>query len=349
VDFTTADFDYVLPSELIAQSPLPERTQSRLLSLLPDDQSCHDYTFSDITDLIQPNDLILFNNTKVFPARFSGIKSTGGKLEGLIERVVNSHTAWAQLKCSKSPSVGSSLVLHPGLKVVVTDRQEDLFCLRIENHESFEWLLWLEQNGSLPLPPYIDRQPDKDDIDRYQTVFARQVGAVAAPTAGLHFDQAILNAIDQKGVAREYVTLHVGAGTFQPVRVETLSNHKMHKEWVTVTKSVCDAVEACKERGGRVIAVGTTVLRALESACDSGKLHQFQGDTDLFITPGFRFNVVDALLTNFHLPQSTLLMLVCAFGGYEFIMKAYHHAIESNYRFFSYGDCMLIQRKDTQS
>ena len=342
--YTTADFDYALPSELIAQEPLVERSRSRMITIDAAQQSFTDSDFQEIIDLIHPDDLIIFNDTRVFPARFSGRKITGGKIEGLVERLIDSQTAWVHLKSSKSPKVGMVLNLDPDLSVVVEDRKHDLFCLRIQGRQPPEWLSWLELHGNLPLPPYITRQPDKIDLQRYQTVFAQQVGAVAAPTAGLHFDNSIIDQLQKKSIPMEYITLHVGAGTFQPVRVESLSEHVMHKEWITVSASVCDAIKACHRRGGRVIAVGTTVLRALESAALSGHLASFEGDTDLFISPGFKFNVVDSLLTNFHLPQSTLLMLVSAFGGYDLIRKAYKHAVDSQYRFFSYGDCMLVHR-----
>ncbi|HAG61734.1 MAG: tRNA preQ1(34) S-adenosylmethionine ribosyltransferase-isomerase QueA [Legionellales bacterium] len=342
--YTTADFDYALPSELIAQEPLIERSRSRMITIDATQQHFSDSDFQDIVDLVQPDDLIIFNDTRVFPARFSGRKITGGKVEGLVERIVDSQTAWVHLKCSKSPKVGSVLNLGADLSVVVEERDHDLFCLKIRGCQSPGWLAWLELHGDLPLPPYITRQPDQTDFQRYQTVFAQQVGAVAAPTAGLHFDNALLDQLQKKSIAMEYITLHVGAGTFQPVRVESLSEHVMHKEWITVSVSVCEAIESCRKRGGRVIAIGTTVLRALETAALSGQLAPFEGDTNLFITPGFKFNVVDSLLTNFHLPQSTLLMLVSAFGGYDLMRKAYRHAVDSQYRFFSYGDCMLVHR-----
>lgn len=342
--YTTADFDYILPPELIAQEPLVERSRSRMISIDAARQCFSDTDFQEIVNLVQPEDLIIFNNTRVFPARFSGRKITGGKVEGLVERIVDSQTAWVHLKSSKSPRVGMVLNLDPDLSVVVEDRNHDLFCLKIEGSQSSDWLAWLELHGDLPLPPYITRQPDQTDFQRYQTVFAQKVGAVAAPTAGLHFDDSLLDQLQKKSIAMEYITLHVGAGTFQPVRVESLSEHVMHKEWITVSASVCEAVRSCHKRGGRVIAIGTTVLRALETAALSGQLTPFEGDTSLFITPGFKFNVVDSLLTNFHLPQSTLLMLVSAFGGYDLIRKAYRHAVDSQYRFFSYGDCMLLHR-----
>ncbi len=342
--YTTADFDYTLPTELIAQEPLVERSRSRMISIDAARQCFSDTDFKEIVNLVQPEDLIIFNNTRVFPARFSGRKITGGKIEGLVERIVDSQTAWVHLKSSKSPKVGGVLNLDPGLSVVVEDRNHDLFCLKIQGCQSPGWLAWLELHGDLPLPPYITRQPNQKDFKRYQTVFAQQVGAVAAPTAGLHFDDSLLDQLQKKSIPMEYITLHVGAGTFQPVRVESLSEHVMHKEWITVSASACEAIRSCHKRGGRVIAIGTTVLRALETAALSGQLAPFEGDTSLFITPGFKFNVVDSLLTNFHLPQSTLLMLVSAFGGYDLMRKAYRHAVDCQYRFFSYGDCMLVHR-----
>ncbi len=342
--YSLADFDYVLPTDLIAQQPLTKRSASKLLAVDTKAKTFSDKRFNQIVDLIDSKDLVIFNDTKVFPARFNGAKSTGGKIEGLIERIVDAKTAWAHIKSSKSPKLYAMLQLIPDLSVEVVDRQDDLFCLSIEKSSDQTWLPWLNCYGSLPLPPYITRQPESPDYERYQTVYAHQVGAVAAPTAGLHFDQSILQRLVEKGVAMEHITLHVGAGTFQPVRVDSLEEHVMHKEWISVSQAVCDAISSCQRRGGRVIAVGTTVLRALESTYCSGALKSYSGDTDLFITPGFKFNIVDALLTNFHLPKSTLLMLVSAFGGYELTQKIYQRAVSAQYRFFSYGDCMFLER-----
>lgn len=341
--WTTADFDYELPSNLIAQQPLPGRGASQLLHVKHEVCDIESLSFNDLPAIVNANDLIIFNNTKVFPARFKGKKATGGQIECLIERIISDRRVLAHLKASKAPRVGAILHFSHGLSAEVIARHDALFELEC-TLPTINILEWLEQHGTLPLPPYIHRQPDDNDLERYQTVFATETGAVAAPTAGLHFDQAMLDQLDAMGVAKAYLTLHVGAGTFQPVRTQDLSSHVMHQEWIAVSDDVCEAVKACQARGGRVIAVGTTVLRALESAAQSGDLLPFEGDTNLFIKPGYSFKVVDALLTNFHLPCSTLLMLVCALGGYDRVMIAYQQAIALNYRFFSYGDCMFIER-----
>jgi S-adenosylmethionine:tRNA ribosyltransferase-isomerase len=335
-----SDFYYDLPSELIASEPLSERTASRLLRV-GIDGVCHDGKFTDVLALLQPDDLLVFNNTRVIPARLHGQKVSGGQVEVLIERVLDTHTALAHVRASKSPKPGTRLHLESAVDVEVTGRQDDLFVLRFLQQESV--LSLLEQYGHVPLPPYIERQDTPADRERYQTVFAQTPGAVAAPTAGLHFDEALLAALRAKGVATAAVTLHVGAGTFQPVRVQDLSQHIMHAEYADVSPETCAAVNACKARGGRVVAVGTTSVRSLESAAKQGMIQPFQADTRLFITPGYRFNVVDAMITNFHLPESTLLMLVSAFSGYEAIMKAYEHAVRQGYRFFSYGDAMFLE------
>ena len=338
--YTVADFDYELPESLIAQQPLAQRPLSRLLMVDKTSAEYRDAYFSDLLNLISKDDLLVFNNTKVFPARLYGKKSTGGQCELLIERLLPDNNAWAHVKASKSPKVGAQLLFVENCIATVTERSDDLFKLSFELEGDL--LTYLSTHGVLPLPPYISRQPSKDDHSRYQTVYAEVIGAVAAPTAGLHFDDDMMASLHRHHIPTAKITLHVGAGTFQPVRVDNLEQHKMHSETFEVTSSVCDAIDACKRRGGRVIAVGTTVLRALESAAKSGQLQPYQGDTDLFITPGFQFNVVDGLLTNFHLPKSTLLMLVSAFAGYELMMDVYRHAIDQEYRFFSYGDCMLI-------
>ena len=340
MNWTTDDFDYHLPSELIAQQPTAQRTHSRMLQLSRHGGAVSHGQFPDIVDCLQPQDLLVFNDTKVFPARLFGRKASGGKVECLIERLLDSHNALAHIRSSKSPKPGAVLTLGDGINVRVEGREGDLFCLRLLSEAPFLELLW--QQGRLPLPPYIEREVEPDDYERYQTVFADRVGAVAAPTAGLHFDEGILAAIEEKGVSTTKVTLHVGAGTFQPVRVDSLSSHHMHSEWIDVSASVVQAIADCQQRGGRVVAVGTTVLRALETASRGGSCRTFTGDTDIFIYPGFTFHCVDALLTNFHLPKSTLLMLVAAFAGYEEMMQAYQAAIAARYRFFSYGDCMLV-------
>ena len=337
-----SDFHYELPEHLIAQAPLAERTQSRLLQLSPDGQVA-DRQFSDIVDFIQPGDLLVLNNTRVIPARLFGQKDTGGKVEVLVERILDEHSLLAHVRASKSPKVGSLIQIANDVSFKMLGREGDLFHLSLSD-SSASLLDVLEIHGHMPLPPYITREDGENDRQRYQTVFAERPGAVAAPTAGLHFDDVTLNAIKDKGAELAYVTLHVGAGTFQPVRVENIHEHVMHPEYVEVDQKVCDQVAACHERGGRVVAIGTTTVRSLESAAQDGELKPFFGDTRLFITPGYQFNVIDVLLTNFHLPESTLLMLVSAFAGYESVMAAYRHAVEQEYRFFSYGDAMLLER-----
>ncbi len=335
----TRDFDYHLPETLIAQHPPANRRDSRLLRL-DGAGDVVDLDFVDIIDLIAPQDLLVFNNTRVLAARLFGRKESGGKVEVLVERLRNAHEVAAHLRASRSPRAGSRLVLADAFNVSVTGREDDLFIL----HSETPWPEILDAAGHMPLPPYITRADDDIDMQRYQTVYASRPGAVAAPTAGLHFDNALLQAVRDKGVATTEVTLHVGAGTFQPVRVENIADHRMHAEWLEVSAQTVAAVAACKARGGRVIAVGTTSVRSLETAAQEGELQPFQGDSRLFITPGFQFRVVDAILTNFHLPQSTLLMLVSAFAGFEPVRRAYRHAVEQKYRFFSYGDAMFIEK-----
>lgn len=342
-----SDFHYELPPRLIAAEPLAERTASRLLILDPASGECRDGGFGDVLDLLQPDDLLVFNDTRVIPARLLGQKASGGKVEVLVERITGEHSALAHVRASKSPRAGTRLLLENAVDAEVVGRQGDLFEVRFLHQESV--LTLLEQHGHMPLPPYIERADTQADRERYQTVYAQKPGAVAAPTAGLHFDAALLAALAQKGVQTAAVTLHVGAGTFQPVRVQDLSQHVMHAEYVEVSPQVCEAVAACRARGGRVVAVGTTSVRSLESAAHDGELQPFQGDTRLFITPGYQFRVVDAMITNFHLPESTLLMLVSAFAGYENIMNAYRHAVHQEYRFFSYGDAMFISYKQNKS
>ena len=336
-----SDFHFDLPEELIAQAPLAERTDSRLLHLSADGRLA-DRRFRDIVDLLQSGDLLVMNDTRVIPARLFGEKETGGKLEILVERILDDASILAHVRSSKSPKPGSLIRIDGGARFEMLGREGDLFHLQLLDERNI-WEV-LEEHGHMPLPPYIEREDQISDRERYQTVFAQRRGAVAAPTAGLHFDEGILQALREKGVEQTFVTLHVGAGTFQPVRVENIAEHVMHPEYVEVSQEVCDQVDACRERGGRVVAVGTTSVRSLESAALGGELKPFMGDTRLFITPGFEFNVVDVLITNFHLSESTLLMLVSAFGGYEAVMAAYRHAVEQRYRFFSYGDAMLIER-----
>ncbi|PLQ01368.1 tRNA preQ1(34) S-adenosylmethionine ribosyltransferase-isomerase QueA [Cupriavidus pauculus] len=348
---TLSDFDFPLPPDLIAQSALPDRSASRLLVVertAPEDTAdavrLVDRAFSDILEYLSSNDLLVFNDTRVIKARFFGQKPSGGRIEVLVERVVDSHTVLAQVRASKTPAEGSPLHLADGaFTVTVGPRVDQFFTLRFPEPA----LDLIERYGRLPLPPYITHDPDAYDETRYQTVYARNPGAVAAPTAGLHFDDALFARLDATGIRRAFLTLHVGAGTFQPVRTEDLSDHKMHSEWYAVTPELADAVRDTRARGGRVIAVGTTSLRALESAADAdGTLRAGTGDTDIFITPGYRFRAVDALITNFHLPKSTLLMLVSALAGVEAIRAAYRHAVAQRYRFFSYGDAMLLTRRD---
>lgn len=335
-----SDFNYHLPPELIAQKPLPERSASRLLQLNRRTGEIVDARFRDFIELLRPDDVLVFNDTKVIPARLFASKATGGKVEILIERIEDQHLALAHVRASKAPKPDTLLHLQNGTACRVLGREHDLFRLQFETDSTL--LEILAQIGHMPLPPYIERADDQDDLERYQTVFAKQAGAVAAPTAGLHFDQKIMQTLEQKGIPKTFVTLHVGSGTFQPVRVDDLRQHVMHKEFFEVSQSCVDAVRAAKKRGGRVVAIGTTAVRALESASSSGELAAGCGDTDLFITPGYSFKTVDALLTNFHLPESTLLMLISAFAGYDAVMSAYQHAIQQRYRFFSYGDAMAI-------
>ncbi len=338
-----SDFDYQLPPQLIAQQPLPERRASRLLVLDPSTQQVSDQQFIDFPSLVKPGDLLVFNDTRVFPARLFGHKESGGKVEVLVERLLDEHVLLAHLRSSKSPRPGTRLVLEGHIDCQVSGREDEFFVLQQDSAQS--WLQLLQQHGHMPLPPYIQRADAESDRERYQTVYADKPGAVAAPTAGLHFDDAMIEQLQQQGVDTAYVTLHVGAGTFQPLRVEDVAEHVMHAEAIEVSPAVCEQVQQTKKNGGRVIAVGTTVVRSLEAAARSGQLEPFTGDTRLFITPGFEFRVVDAMLTNFHLPKSTLMMLVSAFAGREFIMQAYRHAVEEEYRFFSYGDAMFIENR----
>jgi len=345
-----SDFQYNLPEELIAHYPEPERSSSRLLHLSRATGAVAHHHFYELTDFLQADDLLVFNNTRVIAARLLGHKASGGRIEVLIERVLNEHEALAQIRSSKSPKPGTKLTFDGNdsseqLSAEVLGRQGDFFRLRFFGEQSL--LLALEKFGHMPLPPYIKRPDEDKDRERYQTVYSSQPGAVAAPTAGLHFDQALLDALAVKGVDQGFITLHVGSGTFQPVRVENVLEHPMHSEVIDVPQSVCAQVQACKARGGRVIAVGTTSVRSLESAArETGScaqnLQPYQGETSIFIYPGFEFQVVDAMITNFHLSESTLMMLVSAFASRENIMAAYQRAIEARYRFFSYGDAMLI-------
>ena len=348
--YTLSDFDFALPPELIAQHPAPERSGSRLLDAAQ--TASTDRIFHELPQLLNSGDLLVFNDTKVIKARLFGEKPTGGKLELLIERVLGGNQVAAHMRVSKKPEVGTTVALtgapgtHDNLRATVLGRWPDangaLFRFVLSNDAGDDPHTLMERHGHVPLPPYIAHADSADDVSRYQTVFAKNPGAVAAPTAALHFDDALLAALDSKGVQRAYVTLHVGAGTFQPVKTENLADHQMHSEWYDVPMATQAAIEECRARGGRVIAVGTTTVRTLESWAASG---QTTGDTRIFITPGFEFKLVDLLITNFHLPKSSLMMLVSAFAGYEPIRTLYHHAIGQRYRFFSYGDAMLLKRQ----
>ena len=335
-----SDFSFELPADLIADHPLPNRSDSRLLELSGETGEWRDSRFRDLTARLRPGDLLVLNDTRVIPARLHGHKASGGKVEVLVERLLDEQRALAHVRASKSPKPGSGLELEGGIAVSVEGREGDYFVLRFLGDEPV--LALLERHGHMPLPPYIRRPDAAADRERYQTVFARNPGAVAAPTAGLHFDQALLEELAAKGVQRAFVTLHVGAGTFQPMRADRLEDHRMHREYLEVGAELCEAIAATRARGGRVVAVGTTVVRALETAARHGRITPFRGDTDIFIYPGYRFRVVDALVTNFHLPESTLIMLVSAMAGYDHTMAAYRHAVAERYRFFSYGDAMFI-------
>lgn len=333
-----SDFNYQLPEELIASYPQAQRSASRLLCLDKTTGAVTHRQFSALVDLLQPGDLLVFNDTRVMPARLFGHKASGGKVEILIERLQSEYQALAHIKASKAPKPGSQILLEQGKVLTVLSRQEDLFI--VEAQENL--LELLEAQGQIPLPHYMKRDAQVLDLERYQTVYARELGAVAAPTAGLHFDEDLLTQLQTKNIHFAFLTLHVGAGTFKPVRTENITEHKMHSEWIEVTPAVCAAVAAAKARGGRVIAVGTTTVRSLETAASAGTLEPFSGETAIFIYPGFVFQCIDAMITNFHLPESTLLMLVSGFAGYEQTMAAYQAAVTERYRFFSYGDAMFI-------
>jgi S-adenosylmethionine:tRNA ribosyltransferase-isomerase len=342
-----SDFYYALDTALIAQAPAAQRDSSRLLQLDGPSGRYQDLVFKDILSLLQANDVLVINDTRVIPARLYGQKDSGGRIEILVERVLAPFRISAQVRASKSPRSGTRLIFDDDIECEVVGRDDDLFILDF-SVQTLPVLDILEKIGHIPLPPYISPGgSDTDHAQRYQTVYAEQPGAVAAPTAGLHFDDDMLKRIQKAGIQLVKVTLHVGSGTFRPLKVENLDEHVMHSEYCEITPEAVDAIQTARRKGGRVIAVGTTSLRALESAARSGTLQSFSGDTDLFIRPGFQFNCVDALLTNFHLPESTLLTLVCAFAGYENVMNAYRHAVEQRYRFFSYGDAMFVTRKFT--
>ena len=339
--FTLADFDYALPAELIAQFPLAVRSASRLLDGRP--AHAADRQFSDLPSLLEPGDLLVFNNTKVLNARLRAVKASGGAVEVLVERLLSPTLALTQLRASHAPKPGTRIVIAGKHHAEIVGRDDRFFQVQLRSGD-FESLM--REAGELPLPPYMQRAAGDGDTERYQTVYAKHDGAVAAPTAGLHFDEATLAACRERGIAMAHVTLHVGAGTFLPVKTENLAEHKMHRERYVLPQETVDAITACKARGGRVVAVGTTSVRTLEGAVrECGELRAHQSETDIFITPGYEFKVVDMMLTNFHLPKSTLLMLVSAFSGYEHIRTLYAHAIDERYRFFSYGDAMLLQRE----
>jgi S-adenosylmethionine:tRNA ribosyltransferase-isomerase len=338
-----SSFHFDLLDGLIAKRPLPERSSSRLL-VLNEGGVCEHVHFSDLLAFLKPGDLLVFNNTRVVPARLYGKKDTGGAVEILVERLIDEKNVRAQVRASKAPKPGTEICLDNGESVEVTGRDEDIFLLRSDT----SWLALMDSTGHMPLPPYIDREDDQTDRSRYQTVYAQKPGAVAAPTAGLHFDENLLSRLREMGVQTAEVTLHVGAGTYQPVRADDIDDHRMHSEWLCVDDSVVNKVRDTKARGGRVVAVGTTSVRSLETAAlnvtEQEIIEPFQGDTDIFLYPGKEFRVVDMLITNFHLPESTLLMLVSAFAGYTEILAAYKEAVDNNYRFFSYGDAMLLTR-----
>jgi S-adenosylmethionine:tRNA ribosyltransferase-isomerase len=338
----TADFDYLLPDELIARYPLPERGGSRLLHVDGAAGEFADRRFAALPDFLRAGDLLVFNDTRVIKARLYGQKASGGRIEALIERVLGENEALAFIRASHGPKPGSRLRFAEAFDAEVLGRQDDLYHLAFDPTQPV--LAWLDAYGALPLPPYIDRAAEAGDDSRYQTVYAREPGAVAAPTAGLHFDEAMLASLAAAGVNSAFVTLHVGAGTFQPVRVDKIDEHRMHSECYEIPEATVQAVARTRAVGGRVCSVGTTSLRALESAAQSGELQAGRSETEIFITPGYRFRVADRLLTNFHLPRSTLLMLVSAFGGMDLMRRAYAHAVAERYRFFSYGDAMLIER-----
>lgn len=340
-----ADFSFDLPDELIARYPMAQRNASRLLTLDGNSGALGDKQFTDLLGMINSGDLMVFNNTRVIPARMFGQKASGGKLEILVERMLDDKRILAHVRSSKSPKVDSFILLDGGYQMKMVARHDTLFELELLSELTI--LEVLEAVGHMPLPPYIDRPDEDADKERYQTVYNQNPGAVAAPTAGLHFDDAMLDALKAKGVNVAFVTLHVGAGTFQPVRVDTILEHKMHSEWANVPQDVVDLIAQTKAAGKRVVAVGTTSVRSLESAARAslGELKAFSGDTDIFIYPGYQFQVVDAMVTNFHLPESTLIMLVSAFAGFDHVMAAYQHAITQKYRFFSYGDAMFVTKK----
>ncbi len=336
-----SDFHYDLPPEQIARFPLANRSDSRLLCLNERDHHARHRQFHHLIDHIEEGDLLVFNDTKVIPARLFGKKKTGGQVEVLVERLLDHHRMLAQVRASKSPRIGDSLFFHPSIQLDIINRHEQFYELSCQDR-SRTMLDIIEMIGQIPLPPYMHRAPGESDFARYQTVYAKHKGSVAAPTAGLHFDETLLQRLQEKKIEMAYLTLHIGAGTFAPVRVDSIQDHQMHAEYLDVSETVCEKVRATKARGKRVIAVGTTSMRALETASREGVIQPYRGETNIFIYPGYTFHCVDALITNFHLPCSTLLMLVCAFGGYQSVMEAYREAVQQQYRFYSYGDAMWV-------
>ena len=342
VDQTIEQFDFDLPAGLIAQHPAPERSKSRLLAVLKENQDLFELGFSELGQLLRRGDLLICNDSKVIPARLKARKSTGGQVEMLVERIHDDNDMETHLRARRAIKLNDSIFVGDEYRLTVIGRKQDLYVLRLDEGQSMQAMI--ATHGTVPLPPYIKRPLRADDQERYQTVYARHEGSVAAPTAGLHFSEPLLQELTDSEVNVEYVTLHVGAGTFAPIRDGDIARHRLHRERCFVPPSVCHAVDRTRSEGGRVIAVGTTTVRVLEAVAKAGQLEPYAGETDLFIKPGFKFNVVDALITNFHLPRSTLLMLVCALGGRERVLAAYHHAIEHAFKFYSYGDAMFIER-----
>jgi S-adenosylmethionine:tRNA ribosyltransferase-isomerase len=343
-----SDFNFDLPAELVARFPLAKRSASRLLCLGKEEQAIIHKQFSDIIELIDEEDLLVFNDTKVIPARLVGRKSTGGQVEVLVERILDDQRILAQIRASKAPKIGDYLLFSQFILLEVIDRKNQFYELRYPDKQH-SILELIELIGQIPLPPYMNRAAEASDKERYQTVYAKHKGSVAAPTAGFHFDEELLQKLRDKKVDMGYLTLHIGAGTFAPIRVDNIHEHKMHPEYLDVPRDLCQKIESAKARGKRVIAVGTTSMRALETACQSGDIAPYRGETSIFIYPGYQFRCVDALITNLHLPRSTLLMLVCAFGGYDQVMHAYHDAVKFSYRFYSYGDAMWVEKKGNSS
>lgn len=337
-----SDFSFDLPQDLIARYPLPKRSASRLLCLNGHNGQVSHRQFADVLDLVEEGDLLIFNDTKVIPARLYGQKGSGGRVEVLVERILSQHRLLAQVRSSKPPRLGDYLLFSKFVQLEVVNRDNQFYELRYNGSHSI--LEMIESIGEIPLPPYMQRPADETDKERYQTVYAREKGSVAAPTAGFHFDEELLTKLRDKKVEMDYLTLHIGAGTFTPVRVQDIREHKMHAEYLDVPTSLCEKIRKTKAHGKRVIAVGTTSMRALETACQSGEIRPYQGETSIFIYPGYEFRCVDALITNLHLPASTLLILVCAFSGREHVIHAYHEAVERRYRFYSYGDAMWVTR-----